>query len=359
MKILVDVRSMGSNPSGIGIYAYNFIRALNKHTDLEIALVSDVAESVQIQYLQNRERVTLYIYGKTVSKTGAVLGYFNYIQKVIDYVRPDVFWEVNNLIPVKLCMHGGKTAVTIHDVFPLYMPECYTKIYPLYYWFGLQQTMYQADAILYDSEETKKQTEKYFPRAKKIRNLISYIVVEIENKVESSDLGFFLYIGNLEKRKGTDLLLNAYCAYRQAGGKKRLLLAGKFRDAKIEESYNNISREIDGIEYLGYTEEDRKEQLLSQCSCFVFPTRAEGFGIPAVEALIRGKPIILSNLPIFDELLDNPRKTICLQGDSVENLKQAMLDEKQWFRCNAKEMAGKFSADVLGQKVHDFFFGLV
>lgn len=354
LKLLIDIRSLGRTPSGVGIYAYNFIKALNTYEDVQIDLVSDVAESKQINELMKLERTTLHLYEKTVSKTFAVVGYFKYVQKIIYKVKPDFFWEVNNLIPIKLKNPYGKKIVTIHDMFPLYMRECYGKIYPSYFKYGIRNTLRQVDGIIYNSEETKKETEKYFPKAREIQGIILYIIIESKNNLEIIDKNYFLYIGNLEKRKGTDILLKAYREYRKSGGTKKLLLAGKFRESDVEELYHQIKKENGGLEYLGYVEDSEKEQLLAECSCFVFPSRAEGFGIPIIEAILKNKPIIITDLSIFKETIGDLSGMVHLDDNAVENLTKAMLKEETWTCCN-RDIALRYNAENLGRDLYLYF----
>lgn len=354
MKILIDIRSLGCTPSGIGSYAYNFIKALNIYEDLQIELVSDVAESRQINEIKKLERITLHLYEKAVSKTFAVLGYFKYVQKIIYKVKPDFFWEVNNLIPIKLKNPYGKKIVTIHDMFPLYMSECYGKIYPMYFKYGIRNTLKQVDGIIYSSQETKKETEKYFPKAREINNFILHIIVESNNNYKIVDKDYFLYIGNLEKRKGTDILLKAYQEYKKNGGTKKLLLTGKFRESDVEELYYQLKKENDGLEYLGYVEDSEKEQLLAECSCFVFPSRAEGFGIPVIEAIIKNKPIIITDLAIFRETVGESDGRIPIDGEVVEHLKKAMFHEDTWIRCDY-DISRKYTSEKLGKDLYLYF----
>ena len=65
---------------------------------------------------------------------------------------------------------------------------------------------------------------------------------------------------------------------------------------------------VEGIEYLGYLSEEDKYKEYASCYCFVFPSRAEGFGIPIVEAMHYDKPIICSDLKAVKEVV----------GDSIE-----------------------------------------
>lgn len=343
MKMLIDARSLGSHPSGIGMYLYDFLKELLRQEDFEITLLSDVAISNEMLWLA-QQNVPIITYGKEISKSAGVFQYFKFIQDSLDYYQPDLFWEPNNLIPVPLRRYSGKIMVTIHDIFPIIQPGYQGFLYPIYFKYGIKQTLKQADLITYNSVETKVETERAFPNAKDISHLVSYIIVNKpdftdapvtpdilfpKTKIDGED--FFLYIGNLEKRKGTDLLLKAYAKYRALGGKKKLYLGGKIREPEIQQLFDRIQAEVPGIVSLGYVGNEQKIALFRYCAGFLFPSRAEGFGIPVVEAMHFNKPILASDLSIFHEIVGDAISYFDCSGteeEQIQNLAEAMLQLK-------------------------------
>lgn len=321
MILLIDARNMGSKPSGIGMYAYNWVKAISKNDHIEVHVIVDVIESNQIKELQSEGKVAIHCMGMYSNKSLSVFKYFKYVQKIINEVKPDIFWEVNNLAPIKLKNPYGEYIVTIHDMFPITMPDCFGKIYPHYFRYGVGKTIKSVDGIIYISNYSKKEVEKYFPRAKGKKNLVGYIIIPpIPNmNVEASD--FFLYMGNLEKRKGVDILLDAYEGYVKAVGSKELILAGKVREEDIDEKLKEMSKRTPGLKYLGYVDEETRTRLYRECGCFVFPSRAEGFGMPLIEAMQCGKPVIASDLEIFKELVGDAIETFELNDDGEDAIR--------------------------------------
>ena len=356
MKILVDARSLGHKPSGIGIYIYNFVKELISYKNVEMSLVTDVVVSREMKTLSETRGVYVYSYEREINKSLELYSYYRFVQKTIHTVKPDVFWEGNNLVPITIKNPYGKFVTTVHDMFPLYMPGCYGKVYPYYFRYGIKKTIKQVDAIIYNSEETKRETEIYFPEAKKVKSFISYIIVDCKRQTESTDRGFFLYIGNLERRKGTDILLKAYKNYRQNGGKRELVLAGKFRETDIEAMYHQITKEIDGLKYVGYVDEPMKDKLLAECHSFVFPSRAEGFGIPVVEALIYGKPVLANRLSIFEEIVGEQIQYVdCEEENAVHIWAERLLSKEKTNQTIIYN--NPYTAEILGKKVYEFFDG--
>lgn len=361
MKVLIDARSLGKQPSGIGIYLYNFICGLQKHDDLHMELLTDVVESGEMLRLEEAH-IPIHRYGKHVAKSIGVYNYFGFVQKKIYEVRPDIFWEGNNLIPARIKNPYGKIVVTVHDVFPITMPEAYGRIYPHYFKHYLKKTLKNVDSVIYNSIETRRETERIVPNAKNVESFVSYIVVDVTPNTDISDERYFLYIGNLEKRKGTDILLKAYKLYRRQGGTRKLVLAGKVRETDIENLLEETCRETEGVTYAGYVDEKKKDELLARCGCFIFPSRAEGFGIPVIEAMAYGKPVLGSNLSIFKEITDGQIQTLELDGTldkSIANLAEEMQDIKPIDVQPVKEVVERYGRTVLTQRLKDYFDKIV
>lgn len=327
MKLLVDARAMGKRPSGIGMYIYNMISELRRYSDYEIVLISDIAESDEIRILE-KQGIRLCLYGKEIKKNLALWNYYKYVQQCILEEKPEVFWEGNNLIPMKVNNPYGKMMVTIYDMFPLTHPEHYGIKYKYYFKYGLMKTVHNFDTLVYISKETKEETECLFPEAKKKKNFVSYIIVDKLPQEHITDNDSFLYVGNLETRKGTDLLLLAYKRYRELGGRKKLRLAGKMREKGIMQLYQQISGATDGLSYLGYLDVEERNREYASCSAFVFPSRAEGFGMPVVEVMNYNKPILVLDLNIYHEIVGDAVWYAKMPNDKdaqIESLANAML----------------------------------
>lgn len=363
LKIAVDARTMGFQPSGIGIYLYDFLCELNKQADFEFVLLTDVIESAQIKRVIN-SGMQVRCFGKRIFRSIEVYRYFRFINKYLQAEQPDLFWEPNNLLPIRLKNYRGKIILTIHDLFPISKPEYFHWIYCQYFKRGIHQTVKDIDAVLFNSRETQEQALSCFPELKKKRLLVSYLIVKKPPSREIRDDGFFLYIGNLEKRKGTDLLLSAYIKYREKGGTLPLYLGGNIREKEIRKQMDVLQSEYNTIHYLGYLSEQKKYDYLASCTCFLFPSRAEGFGIPPLEAYAYKKKVITSNLEIFKETLDDSAKTFDFTDDldtQIENLANVMLEEERENSpissgCNILE---RYSEENLGKTLANFFRQLV
>lgn len=373
MKIVIDARTLGSKPSGIGIYAFNYIKELIK-SEHKIILLTDVAVSEEMEFLRERA-VEIIEYGISTYRSAQVLKYFDFVKKQLVQIQPELFWEPNILIPQKLSGYKGKIMITIHDMFPVTHMQYFGWKYAIYFRVMLKYTIKNADIILYDSKETKTEAEKFYPPAVRKKNYIQYVIVagienrkkqltgknsRIEKEVRNKD--YFLYVGNMEKRKGVDLLLDAYEAYVKKGGKKHLVLAGKSRETDIDDRIKEMIRKYRQVTYYGYVSETDKQTLYEHCACFLFPSMAEGFGICVIEAMNYYKPVIVSDLSIFREIAGESVQYFSLEGGrekQIDNLSRKMTDynvninkEEYCYRMNT------YLPECLGQKMLEVLDGI-
>ena len=359
MKIAIDARTLGSRPSGIGMYLNDFLKELIKYEEFEFVLISDVAES---EYIKNfaEQGIEIYTHGKTTYKSAGVIGYFRFVQQALNEIKPDIFWEVNTCIPIRL-KGNFKVMITIHDMFPLEYVEYFGQIYSKYFRYTLGKTLKYTDMILYNSEQTRKTTENFFRNAASIAHVNAYIISNpLDIKPYIKDKGYLLYVGNMEKRKGVDLLIKGYERYRTNGGTKPLIMAGKMQEEDIRSLMEDTMKRVEGMTYLDYVSDQTKFDLFANCSCFVFPSKAEGFGMPVLEVMKFNKPILVGNLDIFDEIAGSCINRFDLRANEegqINNLAHAMehyhveVDEREY-----ASVVHRYAPEKLGGIIRDFIY---
>jgi len=301
-----------------------------------------------------------------IFRSAGVMKYFSFVRKELNRMQPDIFWEPNNLLPVRLKGFQGKLAVTIHDVFPLTIPECFSWKYRLYFKRGVASTIRQADLLIFNSKETRRNTEIHFPEAVGKKIFLSYIIMDppAEREYAEIDLppSYLLYLGNLERRKGCDTLLRAFVKYRCEGGEKKLVLAGSLKDPEMQDLIEEVAGQVGNVTYLGYVNDAQKRTLFRDCDCFIFPSRAEGFGMPILEAMEEGCSILASNLSVFREIVG---KSVCYfdargsHAAQVDSLCAALHEG-----CDARskqyaDILARYRADILGPSILDELKALV
>ncbi len=310
---LVDARTFGSRPTGVGLYACRHVRRLLSE-GRDLVLVTDVQESAAMRGLA-AQGVPIRAYGRRVSNSVGVLGYFRFVQKVVAETRPSVFWQPNNIQPFKP-KGVPRVIVTMHDTFGLGSFSGRTGLssalrllpWRAYYRFSFGRTIRNATELEYNSQQTKREVEALSERARQLDGPVVYPIAEVTPATDAAIATcrarhgrYFLYLGNVETRKGADVLLAAYRLYRAMGGTAALVFAGLERDVHPPRG--------DGIEALGYVPDDEKFALMGAALALVVPSRAEGYGMQVAEAAALGITCLASDLPVFGEIDPSGRVT--------------------------------------------------
>lgn len=221
---------------------------------------------------------------------------------------PQVLFVPSHVLPL---FSRAKLVNTIHDVGFMAYSQFYKKSDRQYLKWSTNQAVRRADKLIVVSEFTKQELIKYFPAAttKTIEVVYHGYDRDLYNpeKITSKDevLGryglkkpYFLYIGRLESKKNIIGLLNGFRQYCQDNpdNREELVLAGK-RGQEFADIVNLLNDPVlkDRVKELGWTPEADIPTLLSSAVVFVMPSWYEGFGMPLVQAMALGTPIIAAN----------------------------------------------------------------
>lgn len=227
----------------------------------------------------------------------------------------------------------GKVIVTIHDLGFLKNPKLYHPLERIFHVISHMWYVFRADKIIVPSEATKTDLMHYFPNTKHKIKVIYHGYDQNDFKpidqaerlsiIEKFDLPekFILYIGRLEIKKNIPNLIKAY---QQLGHSAwPLVLAGRWGNYGQEEIESLLTPEWkDKIILLGYVSQKHYRQLLGAASLFVFPSKFEGFGIPLLEAMACGTPVVCSNLPVLKEVAD--KAAMYFDPDDVNDIKEKL-----------------------------------
>lgn len=169
---------------------------------------------------------------------------------------------------------------------------------------------------------------------------------------ERADLSgrpYLLAVGTLEPRKNVETLL---AAHRLLGGDLDLVVAG----AAGWGGGDHDHRDGDRVRWLGYVSQDELARLYRGASAFVFPSRFEGFGMPIVEAMASGVPVVASAHPSLDEACGDA--AVRADPDSPEELAAAIgraLDSRDELVRHGIAHARRFTWGATGRVFLDAF----
>ena len=204
--------------------------------------------------------------------------------------------------PIPLYVRGWKNVYTVHDVIPIERPEL-SPVSPTRLYRTLQAISKVADRITTISQHSLHSiTALGIFRPVQIVNVslaveppVAILPGEnLPNGLKPKD--YLLFIGSVEPRKNIGRLLEAY---RHAQLSMPLVIVGPATLAGV--SLESEIRTTPGVIRLTYQTAASHNALLAGARALVFPSLAEGFGLPVVEAMARGTAVITSNIPAICE----------------------------------------------------------
>lgn len=238
--------------------------------------------------------------------------YFGYANTPGRYDGYDLAHHVNQYVP--FASGSARHIMTVLDFSVFRYPETVPVGWRTFNQHALSSGIERADGLIAISEAMKAELLERYRATPEDRVFVSPCGVresvcfsggpeESISKFGLKPFQYFLFVGDLTRRKNVRFLLEVFQDARKAGGLGReisLALAGK--PAWGYSELANLMREDEGVRCLGYVDERLLGSLYRSCLSFVFPSSYEGFGIPIVEAMHHGAPVIASEIPTSVEL---------------------------------------------------------
>jgi glycosyltransferase involved in cell wall biosynthesis len=225
---------------------------------------------------------------------------------------------------------------TIHDILFADMPNLVSKP-------GLWARMYfykraarLSKVIFTVSEFSKSRIKHFLGSSINVINASNAVNAPINlysgNKLEKKKN--ILFIGNIKKHKGLDILLDAFLQCRNEGLDYELIIVGS-RD-NFRSSDKKISKRLDdlegkGVSFTGYINDEEKWKLISQSALLVQPSLYEGFGYPPLEAMLAGTQALISDISVFKEVFADFPVVFFHSGNSRglhDKLTEILLNKK-------------------------------
>ncbi|MEI6613766.1 MAG: glycosyltransferase family 1 protein [Chrysiogenales bacterium] len=205
----------------------------------------------------------------------------------------------------------GQKIITIHDLFFVTNQQLVQPESRCYFRKQLRENVSRADGIICVSQATRSQLLEMFPSAAVKTRVIHHGVGplffaasirrnELQKKYSLPEK-YILFTGTIEPRKNLPTLFQALVKLKKAGIAIPLVIAGS-RGWGVGE-LSALEKELASqVREIGYVDDADLPSLYREAQLFVFPSLAEGFGLPLLESLASGTPVLCSDLPVFHEI---------------------------------------------------------
>jgi glycosyltransferase involved in cell wall biosynthesis len=356
MRIGFDAKRAFFNASGLGNYSRNLLRSLNSYfPDNDYILYTPSISSSIFNYSEQKF-ILKEPEGFLNKRLKSYWRSFS-LAKQVKIDKLDIYHGLSHELPYNIQKTGIKTVVTIHDLIFLRFPYLYRSFDRKIYLKKFKYACEIADLIIAVSKQTANDIKKYFgideSRIKVIYQGCNPVFRKKINDGRRAQIikkygfpeSFILFVGTIEERKNLLAVLKA-----MDSGKIKLPLVVIGRKTSY---YKKVKKYIDSnkIKEIYFLESILNEELpaiYQQAEVFVYPSVFEGFGIPVIESLYSGTPVITSKNGCFpeaggpssmyidplnvEEFADAIKKII-----EDRELRQKMINDGYNYACNFNE----------------------
>lgn len=350
MKVILSIDPVRIPLTGIGRYTFELARHLKKISWIEQLrffsghrFVHDLPEAAQSvkpvrsipanlrqTILKNRMAVEMYRSVSAIAKRYALRGYSDC-----------VFHGPNFYLPP----FDGPSICTFHDLSMFTWAHSHPPERVRYMRKEIALTLKRADMLITDSEYTRQEVSSYFSWPLEKIHAVPLACSEDFRPRTSDELdtvlgkhglksgGYCLYVGTIEPRKNLEVLLDAYATLSPSIRRQWPLVLIGYRGWRSEQLHARIEAAVaDGwAHYLGFVDAVELPLIYAGACLFVFPSLYEGFGLPVLEAMASGIPVVCSNSSTLPEIAGDAAAMCAPQDvDSLSQLILAGLEDETW-----------------------------
>lgn len=306
LKLGFDAKRLLYNSSGLGNYSRTLVKNLHTYfPELDISLFAPLKKSdPNIDHSSFKD---LYL----IQPSNNIFWRYTFINKDIRRRGINVFHGLSNELPLGIeKIKYLKKVVTIHDLIFLVHPEWYPWMDTIIYKEKFKRACRTADRVIAISENTKQDIIKYFDTPEEKIEVVYQACDGIFYDSEplpapilhkKSDRPYFLFVSSISKRKNLENVIEALKLIPENNRPLLVVVGGGGTEkSKIKEWVGHIGL-VNDIEFLDFVSNERLTALYQHASFSIYPSLYEGFGIPIIESLLSGTPVITSHTSSMPE----------------------------------------------------------
>jgi glycosyltransferase involved in cell wall biosynthesis len=321
MEILADARALVETFDGISRYSLNMLRSIGE-------LRPDWSLSVFIQrgsafHLDDLEVLRIIEATPRFSLTERTR-----LTPLIDTLRPDVYLNFSMAGPCP----SVPSVVTVHDLMVLNLPDYFgsssfrnylsRKLFRML----IRRSVSRASMVSVPSDATRRELQAEFgtPDEEIVVTGEGQNLFDCREDRAGERKDFLLYVGNARAYKNIPRILSAWSRLRSEDrGTPPLVMV-----VRKDRAWNAFMSELDkvdsesGIEVLSHVPDGKLRELYSTCRALVMPSIQEGFGLPALEAMAAGTPVLASSGTALEELVGDTG--VLVDPHSVDSITEGM-----------------------------------
>lgn len=361
MRVVVDATSMPASRAGVAHYLLALIGALDQlaeEEEVDLLVVTKSSDAVELSDRAKHAEIVISAGASRFGRPGRLAWEQTGLPLLLRRLKPDLLHAPHYSLPYATRV---PTVVVLHDATFFTMPGAHEPAKIAWFRGTIRLSARRASRIISVSEFSKNDLCRILRIPDDKVDVVYHGVDaawfkaidddQIASARRAHKIGrgdYVFYVGTLEPRKNVDRLVAAYDIAVAKGLDARLVLAGApgWKMEAIERAISS-SPNREKISRLGYVSEGDKRALMGGASAFAYPSLSEGFGIPVLEAMAAGIPVVTSDISATAEvageaaLTANPLDTAAVAAA----LTTAVTDEAERERLQAsgRRRAKKFT----------------
>lgn len=288
MRVLLDVRAIPATRLGVAQYAIRIARAAAGGCDLEVLAKQVDAHEFTCPVHATSDR----------SRVGRLLSELILDASLVNRIGPDVFHGLHYSLPPRLKVPA---TVTFHDATMLTMPEVHERSKVLWFRRAIPDGIARASQVICVSESAR-QGAIEFAGADPARTHTVPLAVdhdfyrpgagEASEVAQLVDGPYVLWVGAIEPRKDVPTLLEAFASIADDIPHSLVLAGPDAWGVDAVDRWLASNRHAPRVIRTGWITEEQKRSLYVHADVFAYPSLAEGFGLPVLEAMACGTPTV-------------------------------------------------------------------
>lgn len=321
VRIGINASIVGENPTGLGLYSINLVRELDRIRDDLVVYTSHPEAFGRLRNRVVRVSAVTRPEHSTLGHSSRVV----WLQSILRLrAQADGVGVILNTVPEGVLGFRIPQVTVVHDLLPLFFPAEYPR-QQYYFRLLVPRILRISRVVIADSESTRRDIlRNYSLSPEKVRVVHPGYDAGIyfpngEERPARQEDPYCLYVGNLLPHKNLLRLLDALAILRRRRP-CRLIIRGEGRPAYVRAVGERVETLglTGAVAFVGYTGERVLRDLYAHAACLVLPSLGEGFGLPVLEAMACGTPVVTANTSSLPEvagdaaLLVDPNDAIAL-----------------------------------------------
>lgn len=354
MRIGIDATAMPPQRVGAGNYILNLVKFLAEADQNDYIIFAKHQDVALFQAMHNHRSI---VPSASASRVGRILWEQVILPMEIRRWRIDVFHSPHYTMPI---IAKCKSVVTFHDMTFFLYPHMHQAYKRLFFKLAIQLSARRANAIIADSESSRQDVinilnvdpHRVFtvplgvaPHFRPIDQPAALARIRQKYRLPEQ---MILYVGVLEPRKNLPTLIRAFKSLVERGSAYKLVIAGR-KGWMYDGLFRTINKLdlVNRVIFTGYVPEEELPLIYHAADLVVYPSVYEGFGLPVLEAMACGVPVITSNVSSMPEIVGNAG--ILVNPYRPEELAEAMYqilenaDRRQHYAQQGLARAKDFS----------------